>query len=94
MAVNGGGNGALNGGDDLLATSDKPVTRSQLADTIDELRDELMCENFKFKAEMIREFMAVKREMIAAIQASSLNEQLIAEVARLKEENHRLKKLF
>ena len=83
-------------------------------DAVDELRDELMNENYKFKAEMLKEFMRTqvsvdknlslslsphfyylfKQQIHDSFKASSVNESLVEEIIRLKEENKRLKKLF
>jgi hypothetical protein len=63
-------------------------------DKIDDFRDELMSENFRFKAEMFKEFMSLRADIQKAMQACSINEALVDEIARLREENKRLKKLF
>jgi hypothetical protein len=54
----------------------------------------MMSENFKFKAELIKEFISLKNEMHVAINSCSINQELLTEISKLKEENKRLKKLF
>ena len=62
--------------------------------TIEDHEEKIMSENFKFKCEMFKEFMLLKQEMNASIQHHSINQSLLEEIAKLKEENRRLKKLF
>ena len=61
---------------------------------IEDQQDRMMSENYKFKCEMFREFMLLKQELNDSIKQHSINEALLSEVVRLKEENKRLKKLF
>jgi hypothetical protein len=68
--------------------------KNTLKDVIDEFRDELMSENFKFKAELIKEFILLKDEINRIVKSCSINEELLSEIAKLKEENNRLKKMF
>lgn len=68
--------------------------REVVKDVIDEFRDEMMSENFKFKSEIFKEFMMLRDDMRAQIERHSVNGELIDEIYRLKEENKRLKKLF
>ncbi len=68
--------------------------KNTLKDVIDEFRDELMNENFKFKAEMIKEFIFLKDEINKIVKSCSINEELVSEVVKLKEENKRLKKMY
>ena len=68
--------------------------KNSLKDVIDEFRDELMSENFKFKAELIKEFIILKDEINKMVKSCSINEELLSEIAKLKEENNRLKKMF
>lgn len=63
-------------------------------DEIEDFRDELMSENFRFKAEILREFMQMRVDMKKYFEIYSPNEELLAEIAQLREENRRLKKLF
>jgi len=65
-----------------------------IKDSIDDLRDDLMSESFRFKAELFKEFMILKNDIQTALKACSLNEALVNEVVRLRDENKRLKKLF
>ena len=95
-----------------------------LKDKIDDFRDELMSENFRFKAEMLKEFMDLKvpssqtclkldlspshsthsltfltsqsfqTQIQRSLEACSLNDELLKEIVKLREENKRLKKLF
>ena len=62
--------------------------------TIEDHEEKMMNENFKFKCEMFKEFLSLKHEITASIQQHSINEILLAEIVKLKEENKRLKKLF
>ena len=68
--------------------------REVVKDVIDEFRDEMMSENFKFKSEIFKEFIMLRDDMRAQIERHSINGELIDEIYRLKEENKRLKKLF
>ena len=61
---------------------------------IEDNHDRMMSENYKFKLEMFKEFMSLKQEINDSIKQHSINEALLSEVIRLKEENKRLKKLF
>jgi hypothetical protein len=90
----------------------KEIIKEIVKDSIDELKDELMNENYKFKAEILKEFMLTQVSLSLSLslslisisffkqiirdsfKESSVNESLIEEVRRLKEENKRLKKLF
>jgi WD40 repeat protein len=56
--------------------------------------DRIMSESYKFKCEMLKEFIELKSELTASIRDHSINESLIAEILKLKEQNKRLKKLF
>lgn len=68
--------------------------REIIKDEIDEFKDELMSENFRFKAEMLKEFMQLRSDMKKYFELYSPNEALMNELAKLREENKRLKKLF
>ncbi len=61
---------------------------------IEDQQDRMMSENYKFKCEMFKEFMLLKQELNDSIKQHLINEALLSEVVRLKEENKRLKKLF
>lgn len=65
-----------------------------VSDKIDDFKDELMSENFRFKAEIFKEFMLLRKEIQKSMAECSINDALVSEIARLREENKRLKKLF
>lgn len=68
--------------------------REIVRESIDEFREQLMSENFKFKSEIFKEFISLRDDMRAQIERHSVNGELVDEIHRLKEENKRLKKLF
>lgn len=70
------------------------MVREIVNDSVDNLKYEIMSENFKFKAEMIREFMEMKKCIVESFKAASVNDALVAEIQRLREENKRLKKTY
>ena len=70
------------------------MVREIVTDTVDNLKYEMMSENFKFKAEMIREFMEMRRCIEESFKAASINDALVAEIQHLREENKRLKKTY
>lgn len=70
------------------------MVREIVTDAVDNLKYEMMSENFKFKAEMIREFMEMRRCIEESFKAASVNDALVAEIQRLREENKRLKKTY
>lgn len=77
-----------------LGTDTLEKFREIVRESIDEFREQLMSENFKFKSEIFKEFMSLRDDMRAQIERHSVNGELVDEIHRLKEENKRLKKLF
>ncbi|CAF1032951.1 unnamed protein product [Brachionus calyciflorus] len=70
------------------------MVREIVNDAIYDLRYEMMSENFKFKAEMFRELLELRKFIEETFKAVSVNDALVSEIQRLKEENKRLKKLY
>lgn len=68
--------------------------RNIVREEIEELRDKVQEDVVNLQVEMIRQFQIQLGEIRTLLQHYSVNEQLLAEVERLQEENKRLKKNF
>lgn len=68
--------------------------RNIVREEIEEFRDKVQEDVVNLQVEMIRQFQIQLGEIRSLLQHYSVNEQLLAEVERLQEENKRLKKNF
>lgn len=68
--------------------------REIIKEAIDDFREELFSESFKFKMEIFKEFMTLRDDMRTQMEQHSINSDLLDEINRLREENKQLKKLF
>ncbi|KAL5013981.1 hypothetical protein ScPMuIL_008251 [Solemya velum] len=68
--------------------------RNLINEAIEDFRDEIHRDMLNLHVEMLRQFQIQLAEVQSLVQHYSVNESLVAEVEKLKEENRRLKKNF
>jgi hypothetical protein len=70
------------------------VIRNMVEESVEELRDQMRKDILNLYMEMIKQFQIQQAETRALVQQYSVNDELMAEIERLREENKRLKQKF
>ncbi|XP_013386003.1 protein NEDD1 [Lingula anatina] len=68
--------------------------RNVVEEAMEEFRDQMHREHIHLQMEMIKQFQIQLHEVRSMLQEFSVNEELVAEIHRLREENERLKKNY
>ncbi|CAH1784793.1 unnamed protein product, partial [Owenia fusiformis] len=86
--------GAVGGVETSLPQFQTQFIRNMIEDALDDFKDQIHKDISRLQMEMLRQFQIQQQELLHIVQDHSVNEELVAEIERLKAENNLLKKNF